>query len=104
MRAHFPEAYHGDNGTRMMYRASHLYLLLSGLLNTALGLYLAGRMGWQGVLQGIGSVLILAGTLFLAIAFFHEPATGVIHRPVTFPAMLSLLSGMTAHTVASLKK
>jgi len=97
MHAYFPEAYRGDNGIRMLYRSSHLYLLHVGFLNLILGTYLTEAKGRKGKLRTAGSLLVLAGTFLLVAAFFTEPSSGVIHRPITFPAMLCLLLGVLAH-------
>ena len=35
------------DGTRMLYRSRHIYLLLAGLLNLAIGIYLTARQGWR---------------------------------------------------------
>lgn len=104
MRKNFPEIY-GDNQTmRMMFRGSHIYILLVGLLNVALGSYLIlSWETWKRILQVIGSVLILAATGMLIYAFFHEPFLSGIHRPVTFKAVIMLLIGVIAHLTGSIK-
>ncbi|HLG93960.1 MAG TPA: hypothetical protein VI546_03900 [candidate division Zixibacteria bacterium] len=104
MRKNFPELYGDNQAMRMMFRGSHIYILLAGLLNIALGSYLSLSLeNWKKIVQFIGSVLILAATGMLIYAFFHEPFLSGIHRPVTFKAVIMLLLGMVAHLTGSIK-
>lgn len=104
MRWNFPEIYGGNQATRMMFRASHIYILLAGLLNAALGSYFVfSAERWKQKLQIFGSVLILAATGLFIAAFFYEPFLGSIKRPLTLPAMIMLLAGMFGHFIGSVK-
>ncbi|MCI0596750.1 MAG: hypothetical protein L0Z48_09470 [candidate division Zixibacteria bacterium] len=104
MRKNFPEIYSDNQAMRMMFRGSHIYILLVGLLNIGLGSYLTlSSENWKKVLQHIGSILVLAATGMFIYAFFHEPFLSGIHRPVTFKAVIMLLLGMVAHLTGSIK-
>jgi hypothetical protein len=103
MRKNFPELYGDNQAMRMMFRSSHIYILLIGLLNVVFGSYLTLSLeNWKRILQVIGSALILAATGMLIYAFFHEPFLSGIHRPVTFKAVIMLLTGTLGHFVGSL--
>lgn len=100
------------DATRLLFRSTHIYLLFSGLLNLALGLYLPGReaaggeaaggtaAGWD-LLGAIGSVLILIGPLLFLAGFLREPFLGGLARPFSSPALYATLAGMALHWLAS---
>ena len=90
------------DGTRMLYRSRHIYLLLSGLINIGIGSYIQMRVQrWRRNLQIIGSVFILLTPALLLIGFFSEPGAGpdkVMAAPlgifaVTIGSLLHLISG-----------
>jgi hypothetical protein len=90
-----------DDATRLLFRSSHIYLLWSGLLNLALGLYLEPRPGRaaQGA-QLVGSALILASAALLVGAFFVEPLGAGLARPLTRPAVYAVFAGGLHHLLA----
>jgi hypothetical protein len=91
-----------DRGVRMMFRSTHVYILLSGLLNIAVGTYLShSKTRWRKRLQLAGSYLILAGPFLLTVAFFYEPVHTDLRRPITEPAMIGLLVGTLCHMVGA---
>lgn len=91
--------------TRMMYRSRHIYILLAGLLNLALGLYLTRQaVGWRKVTQAAGSALILAAPFALVAAFFIEPATAPLERCLTLPGVVSLFAGSLLHLIATARQ
>lgn len=48
------------DGTRMLNRSRHIYILLVGLVNLGIGTYFTPRSrGWRRTLQIAGSVLIV---------------------------------------------
>ncbi len=100
----FPEIYGDNQAMRMMFRASHIYILLAGLLNAALGSYFVfSSERWKQKLQIFGSVLILAATVMLISSFFYEPFLEGIKRPVTLPAVIMLLAGTFGHFIGSVR-
>jgi hypothetical protein len=56
------------DGTRVLYRSRHIYLLLAGLINLVIGTYFVPRApSWRRTIQIAGSTLIgLAPGLLLA--------------------------------------
>lgn len=101
MRVRFPDAFRGDAGMRMMFRSAHIYLLFGALLNLLLGVYLVVDTGWRGVTQWIGSACLLGSPLLFAIAFFAEPAPGVVERPIAAPGVLLAALGVAAHVIST---
>src|SRR5262245_57171144 len=71
-----------EDAQRLLFRSTHIYLLLTSLLNLALGLYLTASLpGWRRWLQLLGSGLVLLAPLFAALAFFTEPWLTGLERP-----------------------
>lgn len=88
---------------RFSTRANHIYILMSALLNLALGSYLrvsAGR--WRARLQMVASSLIILALVTLIGAFFYEPKDS-IDRPFTTWAMIANLTGAALHALSALK-
>ncbi len=90
-----------DDTTRMLYRSTHLYLLLSAGLNLLLGLYLEASPEPLGrALQRLGSLLILLGPALFAVGFFVEPGLRELARPWSRPALYAAFAGLLAHLAA----
>jgi hypothetical protein len=88
----------GGDPIRYLYRANHLYLLLSGLLNLAIGTYLALRdRGWRRRAQVAGSVCLLLAPAVLFPAFFLDPPGTSPQRLVTTAGMFLLFFGTLLH-------
>ena len=93
----------GD-ATRMMFRSRHIYILLSGLVNLAVGTYFVRRAGgWRRTLQAIGSILVLSAPLLLLAAFFTEPGLPGLRRHFTLPAIIILSVGTLLHAFSSIR-
>ena len=105
MRFNSPGLFESDPAVRMMFRSTHIYILLAGLLNVGLGSYLIlSQQNWRKVLQLIGSSLVLIAPLLLICAFFYEPTSRSLERPLTLPAMLLLLIGTVSHLVSTARR
>ena len=84
MRTHFPEVYSSNESIRYLFRANHIYLLFSALLNIALAVYITpSELAWKRKVQRPGSSLLVIGTMLLTWGFFVEPMTGSPFRPIT---------------------
>ncbi len=102
MRIHFPDAYQGDPGMRMMFRSAHVYMLFSALLNLLLGAHMRQRTSrWRMLLQNFGSWCLLVSPGLFTAAFFIEPAPQQLHRPIAVSGVILALTGAILHTVAS---
>jgi hypothetical protein len=94
----FPDLYGTNEAVRYMYRANHVYVLLSSLINVALAVYLVpARPGWKALVSRIGSVLVILSPLVLCYAFFAEAPKATPERTFTGLGVLALLLGVLAH-------
>ncbi len=99
-RAH--DHLHGMDPTpRLLFRSTHIYLLLASLINFALGLYLSPTSGWRVWLRHAGSLLVLIAPPLLLIGFFVEPWLTELARPFSRPALYGALAGMILHAVSA---
>jgi hypothetical protein len=99
---HFPELHGGKDGIRYQFRANHVYILLSSLINWGIGLYLvANQAGWRRGTQRVGSLSLLAAPGLLLAASFIEPARGMPDRPLTLLGMVLLLGGTVLHALGA---
>ncbi|HWP81194.1 MAG TPA: hypothetical protein VNN76_00900 [Bacteroidota bacterium] len=104
MRSGFPDLHAGNESIRFLYRANHVYILFSGLLNLCLGLYLTeSSTKWRNKLQTFGSrILFLAPILFI-LAFFVEPPMASPTRPLTLVAAFLSVGGVLCHVIGGLR-
>jgi hypothetical protein len=105
MQSGFPALYQANESIRYLYRANHVYLLLAGLLNIVLGVYLSPvPEKWRTFLQHLGSLPILLAPPVLVYAFFYEAPQGSPERDVTFIGILCLLVGTLCHLLQRVMK
>ena len=91
-----------DDLLRVLYRSSHVYILMSALINIAISVYLSSSTTpKEQVLQGLGSMLILISPLLLSYAFFLVPKLSVDVNGVIFIAVVSLTIGVILHLVST---
>ena len=83
-----------EDGPRMLFRSTHLYILFTGLINLTLGLHRSpyGHSAARN-LQALGSVLLLLVPILLTIGFFSEPFLTDFARPFTRPATYLAFGG-----------
>lgn len=87
---------------RMLFRSTHIYLLLVSLINVSLGLYFTPPPGnWRRRLASLGSVLLLVAPWLLLLGFATEPWLSELARPYTRPALFSALGGIVLHLLAA---
>jgi len=98
----FPDLYGANESVRYMYRANHVYVLLSSLINVAFGIYLVPlQTGWKARLGRIGSALLILSPLLLCYAFFAEAPKATPERVFTGLGVFALLLGVLAHLPSS---
>ncbi len=90
------------DGPRMLYRSSHIYLLLASVLNVVLGVYLRDDSSlihrW---IQIVVSTVVLLSPVGLLAGFFLEPGMDQLIRPYTRPVLYGLFgSGVLLSAVA----
>ncbi len=88
----------------MMYRATHIYLLMSTLINLMAGNYLLHVKQFSFLnLKRFASLLILVTPVLFFIAFIYEPVSYLIERPISFWAVIFLVSGVMLHALLNIK-
>lgn len=101
MAFHNPRMDELSDGVRMLYRSRHIYILLGGLLNLAVGTYFVYRQqGWRRVLQIVGSCLIVGAPFVSVGAFFHEPQLTGLSGSLTLPAIIAFFAGTLLHLLS----
>jgi hypothetical protein len=102
MRSHFPAAYEQREAIRYLYRANHLYIMFSSVLNLVTGRYLVlAKLPWRRALQVAGSIALQAAIVVLITAFFLEPPSGGVLRKATLLGCVLAFVGGLAHGVAT---
>ena len=100
----FPELYNGREEVRMMYRATHIYILMSALINLMAGNYLVQSTKFSFlILTKFASSLILVTPIMFSIAFMYEPAEYLVNRPISFWAVVFLVVGVLLYTLFNIK-
>lgn len=93
------------DGTRMLYRSRHIYLLLTGLLHLGIGTYFVPRpRGWRWILQIVGSMLIVLAPGLLLIGFFSEPRKGPEQTVVAPLGIFAVALGTLLHVLSGLRR
>jgi len=88
----------------MMYRATHMYILMSALINLMTGSYLLHTKQITFlVVRKISSLLILVTPILFFIAFVYEPPKYLVERPVSFWAVVFLVTGVMLHALLNRK-
>ncbi len=94
-------AFHGDDAViHFLFRANHIYILMSGLVNLGIGTYLVLHgTRWRRNVQLAGSCLLLAAPVVLIVAFIYDPRRASPHRYVTVVGVLILFLGLLCHAL-----
>ena len=100
----FPELYQGREEIRMMYRSTHIYLLLASLINilaaNAVG-NLESRVASR--IEFIASIFLVVSQIVLFMGFVCEPPTYLINRPFSFFGIIFLVVGVILGSLARTK-
>jgi hypothetical protein len=92
-----------EDAQRLLFRSTHIYLLLTSLLNLNLGLYLTASLpGWRRWLQRLGSGLVLLAPVCAAVAFFIEPWLSGLERPYSQLTAFASFVGVLLHALGRL--
>lgn len=102
LRYRIPHLMEESDRFRFSMRGNHIYILLSGLIHLSLGAYLKEFAAkWPGLLQSVGSILLLVSSSVVIAAFFYESKVG-LDRPFILSAMVMALTGALLHSLSSL--
>jgi len=90
---------------RALFRTGHLYILLFGLINVAIGAYMKPiKHRLLHKIQDFGSIPIFISSILVIYAFFTELPTETIERPLTRLSLYMVFFGVTIHGLISLVK
>ncbi len=105
MRAGFPDLYAANDVLRYLYRSNHVYVLLSSLVNVALGVHLTPvAPGWRATVSLIGSLLALASPAVLCFAFFVEAPVASPERVWTVLGVAMVAAGIALHVLGGARR
>ena len=88
---------------RLYRRSRHLFLLLAGLTQGGIGIYIQAythRLSY--LLQWLATGLMSLASAFLILAFFYEIPDAIIETPLSRLAMYLLLASIVLHFVGGL--
>lgn len=97
MRVRYPGWQGVDNAVRFLHRTNHVYILMSGLVNLAVGTYLRDEPRRR--TRQIGSCMLLAAPVVLLAAFIIEPNQARPQRPTTEAGVIMLAAGTLCHAL-----
>lgn len=88
---------------RALFRAGHLYILLFGLINVAIGInFYKPKSILFNKFQLFGSAVILSASILVIYAFFKELPTEQIERPLTRISLYLILFGVSTNGIVYL--
>ncbi|MDT5061007.1 MAG: hypothetical protein QOH63_1466 [Acidobacteriota bacterium] len=94
-----------SDAPRLLYRTRHIFILLSGLVNLGIGIYLSYRQQlWSRILQWLGSVLIVTSSLLFITAFFYEPKLTGLYTPLSHWGTYTIAIGTLCHLFSGVQK
>ena len=104
MRADFPDKDAIDQTLRVLMRSRHIYILFSALIHVGLGLYFVPRIEtWRKSVQYAGSVVLMASSILLVIAFVQETYTFGAFSELSRYGIYSSLASLALHVGASIR-
>lgn len=90
---------------RMIYRSSHIYLLMASVINLAVALnFSPHKNGFGQKLQLIMSILVIVSPVLLLTGFFVEPSLSAFNRPYSRLALYALFGAGMLMTVLSVNQ
>lgn len=88
---------------RLYRRSRHLFLLLAGLGQGGIGVYIQPfQAKLANMIQWLATILMTTGSVCLSLAFFYEIPTQIIETPVSRFGLYLLLAGVSSHLVSFL--
>ena len=92
------------DGTRMLYRSRHIYILMASLLNVGIGVYfIYAAQRWRRRLQLAGSTLMIAAPVLLIVAFFKEAGLGPDKTVFSFFGIIAMAVGLLLHFIGGVR-
>ncbi len=98
MDGEFDHLQNMEPSLRMVFRASHIYILMSGLLMGSLGLYITlNKSLFFRILQLTGSTLIFVSLLLFIYSFYFEIPSGGLDQPSRSLGVYAIFGGCMFH-------
>lgn len=103
MDGHYDHLKNMEPMNRALFRAGHIYILLFGLINSALGTHFKIlKSPVQRKIQVLSSLLIFVANFLVIYSFFTELPTESIDRPLAANAIYLLFGGVAIHGIVTL--
>ena len=103
VRVKAPSIYLGDEVSHIMFIANHIYILMAGLANVAIGRYAVPVEDKNGrLMQSLGLASMMAASGMLVYAFLTEPALGSFERVRTQIGVMLLTLGTALHVFSGI--
>jgi hypothetical protein len=94
-----------ETGVRLLYRTRHIFILLAALLNLGIGIYFNRRQqAWRKILQYLGSMLIVTGSVLFMAGFFYEPQLENLYTPLSHWGTYTVVAGTFFHLFSSARQ
>jgi hypothetical protein len=105
MRLKFPALYEGREPIRFLFRANHIYIVMSAMVNIAMGLGLTlSPTSTRRKLQLFASSLLLSAPFILFAAFFIDPPAPDSDRHLSRLGVILTVAGTLLHLLSRPKK
>jgi hypothetical protein len=93
------------DGPRMLYRTRHIFILFAGLINLVIAAYFTSRaqLGRR-ILQLLGSILVLTGSVLFIAAFFYEPGLKDLYTPLSHWGTYTVAAGTVLHLLSGIRE
>jgi hypothetical protein len=105
LRVTAPAIYLNDQVSHMMFVANHIYILMAGIANVAIGRYVVEAKDFRARgMQSLGMGLMMAASGVLIYAFALEPMLGSMERPRTALGIFLLAGGTLLHVLSGIPR
>ena len=102
MSQNFPNLYQGREEIRMMYRATHIYILFAAATNLLVAHALNPFSNWLSKVQVVASLLLLVAPFLVFWGYIVEPPAYMVERPISFWGIVSLFFGIVLISLLNL--
>lgn len=105
LRRVFPNKENIDLAFRVMQRSRHIFILLSGLVLSGIGIYFqSARLALFRIIQYIAFVILIVANGLFIYAFFYEVDTNFIPQtPILQYAAYLILAGVALNFIATFR-
>ena len=98
----FPDLYKDREEIRMMYRATHIYILFGAFVNLLVGYSICTFKNWLAKVQLIASLLLFISPMIIFVGYIIEPPTYQINRPISYWGIMFIFIGVVLVSILNL--